>query len=189
MKKGDAVKIDIGEYSGLRVVCGKTGLKSFVYRYRSPIDNSLKKITLGRYPDMSLAEARIELQRLKLLRSQGICPATEKKAEKNVLKNKKEKQLEADKVLTVKDVVDLYLTEVIEDKVIIDPSSGVKKNVPGARNLKGQLEARRTLYADVVAVLGHRQAESVVRKDGDFVVLLYPFHDVQVRTVDEIPHP
>ncbi len=47
MKIGDPDKSDIGEYSGLRVTCGKTGLKSFVYRYRSPIDNSLKKITLG----------------------------------------------------------------------------------------------------------------------------------------------
>ncbi|MFW2761332.1 Arm DNA-binding domain-containing protein, partial [Acinetobacter baumannii] len=75
MKIGDPDKSDIGEYSGLRVTCGKTGLKSFVYRYRSPIDNSLKKITLGNYPHMSLAEARIELQRLKLLRSQGVCPA------------------------------------------------------------------------------------------------------------------
>lgn len=26
-------------------------------------------------------------------------------------------------------------------------------------------------------------------KIGDFVVLLYPIQDVQVRTVDEIPHP
>lgn len=43
MKAGDADKVDIGEYNGLRVVCGKTGVKSFVYRYRSPIDNSLKK--------------------------------------------------------------------------------------------------------------------------------------------------
>ncbi|MBJ9947601.1 site-specific integrase [Acinetobacter bereziniae] len=165
MKTGDAVKSDIGEYSGLRVVCGKTGLKSFVYRYRSPIDNSLKKITLGNYPIMSLAEARIELQRLKLLRSQGVCPVTERKAGKLVIKNKKEKLSETDKILTVKDVVDLYLTEVIEDKVIIDSRSGIKKNIQGSRNLKGQLEARRTLYADVVAVLGHLQAESVVRKD------------------------
>lgn len=165
MKTGDAVKSDIGEYSGLRVVCGKTGLKSFVYRYRSPIDNSLKKITLGNYPNMSLAEARIALQRLKLLRSQGVCPVTEKKAEKLVIKNKKENLSETNKIVTVKDVVDLYLTEVIEDKVIIDPRSGIKKNIQGARNLKGQLEARRTLYTDVVAVLGHRQAESVVRKD------------------------
>ena len=46
MKIGDSDKSDIGEYTGLRVTCGKTGLKSFVYRYRSPLDNSLKKITL-----------------------------------------------------------------------------------------------------------------------------------------------
>lgn len=71
MKIGDADQSDISEYIGLCVVCGKTGLKSFVYRYRSPLDNSLKKITLGNYPSMSLAEARLELQKLKILRSQG----------------------------------------------------------------------------------------------------------------------
>ncbi|WP_026470180.1 Arm DNA-binding domain-containing protein [Alkanindiges illinoisensis] len=43
MKAGDTDKSDIGEYIGLRVMCSKAGAKSFVYRYRSPIDNSLKK--------------------------------------------------------------------------------------------------------------------------------------------------
>lgn len=52
MKVGDADKSDIGENSGLHVTCGKTGLKSFIYRYRSPINNALKKITLGHYPQM-----------------------------------------------------------------------------------------------------------------------------------------
>ena len=79
MKAGDKDKTDIGEYSGLRVTCGKTGIKSFVYRYRSPIDNSLKKITLGNFPVMSLAEARLELQKLKLLRAKGVCPITQRK--------------------------------------------------------------------------------------------------------------
>lgn len=46
MKIGNLDKRDIGEYTGLSVTCGKTGLRSFVYRYRSPLDNSLKKITL-----------------------------------------------------------------------------------------------------------------------------------------------
>ncbi len=69
---------------------------------------------------------------------------------KLVIKNKKEKLSETNKILTVKDVVDLYLT-----KVIIDSRSGVKKNIQGARKLKGKLEARWTLYADVIAVLGH----------------------------------
>lgn len=161
MKSGDSDKVDIGEYSGLRVTCGKTGLKSFVYRYRSPLNNSLKKITLGNFPNMSLAEARIELQRLKLLRSQGICPATEKKIEKQ----KQISALPSIKQLTVKDVVDLYLTEVIEDKVVVDKRTGNKKTINGSRSLKGQAEARRTLYADVVAVLGCRIAENVVRKE------------------------
>lgn len=161
MKASDSDKVDIGEYSGLRVTCGKTGLKSFVYRYRSPIDNSLKKITLGNYPTMSLAEARIELQRLKLLRLQGVCPATEKKAEKQ----KQMAPQSPTKQLTVKDVVDLYLTEVIEDKVVVDKRTGNKKTINGSRSLKGQAEARRTLYADVVAALGNRMADSVVRKE------------------------
>ena len=54
MKAGDKDKTDVGEYSGLRVSCGKTGVKSFKYRYRSPIDNSLKTITLGHYPWLRL---------------------------------------------------------------------------------------------------------------------------------------
>ncbi|UOB53394.1 tyrosine-type recombinase/integrase [Acinetobacter junii] len=165
MKIGDPDKSDIGEYLGLRVVCGKTGLKSFVYRYRSPIDNSLKKITLGNYPNMSLAEARIELQRLKLLRSQGVCPASEKKEEKLEIKKNKQNIELAPKILTLKEVVDLYLTEVIDDRVIVDQRTGVKKIIRGTRNSKGQHETRRTLYVDAVRVFGDRQADSIVRKD------------------------
>lgn len=166
MKIGDSDKSDIGEYSGLRVTCGKTGLKSFVYRYRSPLDNSLKKITLGSYPHMSLAEARIELQRLKLLRSQGVCPATQRKEEKLASKkNKEDSTAVIIKALTLKDVIDLYLTEVIEDRVIIDQRTGAKKIIQGSRTLKGQQEARRTLYVDAVAKLGDRPAEGLVRKD------------------------
>nr|WP_228262355.1 Arm DNA-binding domain-containing protein [Acinetobacter haemolyticus] len=148
MKPEDADKSDIGEYTGLRVICGKTGLKSFIYRYRSPIDNSLKKITLGNYPHTSLAEARIELQRLKLLRSQGICPASERKEEKLIVRQKKQESVSDIKKMSLKDVVDLYLTEVIEDQVIVDQRTGVKKIVDGSRNLKGQQETRRTLYVD-----------------------------------------
>ncbi|HGU9764597.1 TPA: tyrosine-type recombinase/integrase [Acinetobacter baumannii] len=166
MKIGDPDKSDIGEYSGLRVTCGKTGLKSFVYRYRSPIDNSLKKITLGNYPHMSLAEARIELQRLKLLRSQGVCPATQRKEEKLTLKkNKEDSTAITIKTLTLKDVIDLYLNEVIEDRVITDQRTGTKKIIQGSRTLKGQQEARRTLYVDAVAKLGDRPADGLIRKD------------------------
>ena len=113
MKVGDKDKIDVGEYSGLRVGCGKTGVKSFKYRYRSPIDNSLKTITIGHYPALSLAEARVELQKLKLLRAQGVCPITQRK---NSKVEEKIRQVVAADVLSVKNVVDLYLENVIEDK-------------------------------------------------------------------------
>jgi integrase len=57
------------------------------------------------------------------------------------------------------------LTEVIEDRVIVDQRSGLKKIIRGSRNSKGQHETRRTLYVDVVKILGDRQADSIVRKD------------------------
>ncbi|MBE9526063.1 MAG: DUF4102 domain-containing protein [Proteobacteria bacterium] len=41
--------VDIGENSGLRVICGTKGIKTFFYRYRSPINNKLKQLTLGIY--------------------------------------------------------------------------------------------------------------------------------------------
>lgn len=165
MKAGDADKSDIGEYIGLRVTCSKAGTKSFVYRYRSPIDNSLKKITLGAFPVMSLAEARVELMRLKLLRAKGGCPATQLKQEKALDKQRKELPTQVKDELTVKDVVDLYLTNVIEDRIVIDSRTGAKKTVKGARAAKGQHEARRTLYMDVIPVLGQKIAVEVTRKN------------------------
>ena len=40
--KPNKTLVDIGENSGLRVICGTKGIKTFFYRYRSPIDNKLK---------------------------------------------------------------------------------------------------------------------------------------------------
>lgn len=162
MKVGDKDKTDVGEYSGLRVSCGKTGVKSFKYRYRSPVDNSLKTITLGHYPALSLAVARVELQKLKLLRAQGICPITQRKNSK--IENKI-RQTAALELLSVKNVVDLYLENVIEDKHIVDEQSKKKKIIKGSRAIKGQIEARRTLYIDVVGSIGDKAAVEITRKD------------------------
>ena len=165
MKVGDADKSDIGENSGLRVTCGKTGLKSFIYRYRSPINNALKKITLGHYPQMSLAEARVELQRLKVLRASGICPATQNKEKKALYKQEQSKALSQEAIFTVKDVIDCYLSEVIEDRTITDQKTGKTKTQKGVRAAKGQIETRRTLYSDAVKTLGNLPADQITRKD------------------------
>jgi integrase len=147
---------DTEENEGLRVSCGKTGTKTFFYRYKSPITNKLCQIKIGRFPSLSLAEARVKLQELKVVRRGDRCPATERK------KAKKEQTLIEQKLssrMTVTDVIELYLTQYIEDRIINDRLKA------GARKKKGQNETRRTLYGDAVKMLGDRYAEEITRKD------------------------
>ena len=163
--KPETFLVDIGENEGLRVNKGKTGLTSFSYRFRSPIDNSLKKVKIGTYPDMSLAEARVELQNMKIKRRAGIFPSQELKDQKEQKKIEQVKIYETNTQFTVKELIDLYLTNVIKDRYVLDSKTGNKKLIPGARKRKGQDEARRTLYGDAVRVLGHITADQVTRKD------------------------
>lgn len=165
--KNESFKADIGENEGLRVYKGKTGLTSFIYRYRSPIDNSLKKMKIGTFPEMSLAEARIELQKLKTQRRNGICPSTNVKQLKIEVQNRIQVEKERVEIqkFTVKDLIELYLTNVIEDRFVEDARTGSNKIIKGSRKPKGQDETRRTLYGDAVKVLGHLPAENITRKD------------------------
>jgi len=156
MKPYDKDLADIGENRGLRVTCANAGTKSFFYRYTSPITGKLTQIQIGRFPLISLAEARVELLKLKDIRRAGRCPAQELKQKKL---EEKEQKKQASLKMTVKNVVDLYLKQYIEDRFVDG------KKIAGARVKKGQSETRRTLYGDVVLVLGDRIADEVTRKD------------------------
>ncbi|WNP35509.1 tyrosine-type recombinase/integrase [Enterobacter kobei] len=158
MKPRDKDKADIGENRGLRVSCGATGVKSFFYRYTSPVTGKLAQVKIGNFPQTSLAAARLKLNELKLIRQEGRCPASELKQEKQL------RAIEAEQAkvpeLTVQGLVELYLTERIEDRKTKDG-----KIIPGARKKKGQDEVRRTLYADAVDKLGDRNAAEITRND------------------------
>lgn len=154
LKPGDKPLVDVGENRGLRVICGKGGTKTFIYRYKSPISGKLAQIKLGNVPELSLAEARLKLQEYKSIRRQGRCPAAELKGEKQEAKS-----MLSTKNFTVQDLIELYLTQYIEDRVV----NG--KKIPGARKKKGQDEVRRMLYGDVVRVLAKTPAVDVKRKD------------------------
>ena len=158
MKPTDKNKADTGENRGLRVSCGASGIKTFFYRYTSPVTNKLSQVKIGSFPQTSLAMARMKLQELKLIRSEGRCPTSELKDEKQRLLVESQKPKAA--VLTVEGLVELYLTERIEDHKGIDG-----KIIPGARKKKGQKEVRRTLENDAVAKLGGRVAAEITRKD------------------------
>ncbi|MCK9503290.1 MAG: tyrosine-type recombinase/integrase [Porticoccaceae bacterium] len=167
MKPGDKVKVDVGENSGLRVSCGKGGAKSFVYRYKSPETGKLTQVKIGRYPQVTLAEARVELQRLKGLRGQGVCPRAEQQRIADRLRQEKAKDENISKIqkFTVKDLIEAYLSGFIEDRIVEDArGTGQVRRVPGARKRKGQEETRRTLYGDAVRVLGNIPAALVTRK-------------------------
>ena len=158
MKPGDKDKADIGENRGLRVSCGATGVKSFFYRYTSPVTGKLAQVKIGNFPQTSLAAARLKLNELKLLRQEGRCPASELKQEKQL------RAIEAEQAkipeLTIQGLVELYLTERIEDR-----KTKEGKVIPGARKPKGQAEVRRTLYGDAVKSLGTRNAAEITRQD------------------------
>lgn len=158
MKPRDKNKADTGENRGLRVTCGASGIKTFFYRYTSPVTNKLSQVKIGSFPQTSLAMARIKLQELKQIRNEGRCPASEQKDEKQRLLEESQKPKAA--VLTVETVVELYLTERIEDRKTKDG-----RIIPGARKPKGQAEIRRTLYGDAVKTLGTRNAAGVTRLD------------------------
>nr|WP_236127749.1 integrase arm-type DNA-binding domain-containing protein [Cedecea colo] len=57
-------------------------IKTFFYRYTSPVSNKLSQVKIGSFPQTSLAMARMKLQVLKLIRSEGRCPASGLKDEK-----------------------------------------------------------------------------------------------------------
>jgi len=155
MRPGDKDISDAGENRGLRLSCGNAGTKSFFYRYTSPISGKLTQIKIGNYPSISLAEARVELRNFKITRKDGRCPAHEQKLYKQEKKNLDN----SSSGMTVKGVVDLYLKQYIEDRLINE------KLIKGARKSKGQAEVRRTLYADAVRVMGNKIASDVTRKD------------------------
>lgn len=158
MKPGDKDKADTGENRGLRLTCGATGIKTFFYRYTSPLTHKLTQVKIGHFPNISLAQARAELQALKQVKNEDRCPAAERKVEKQ---QKQQAELAAQKaVFTVRDLVELYLTQRIEDRKGKDG-----RIIKGARKSRSQYPCRCMLVSNVVDKVGDRAAQDVTRKD------------------------
>ncbi len=75
-------------------------MKTFFYRYTSPITLKLVQVKVGNFPEVSLAEARLKLQELKQIRRQGRCPRTEAKEQRE-----HEQERVAEKLFTVEGLV------------------------------------------------------------------------------------
>lgn len=186
MRPKNKERSDTGENTGLRVFCRATGIKTFFYRYSSPVTHKLVQLKIGNFPQTSLSEARVKLQELKQLRQLGRCPVTELKEEKQY---KKQEQRQPQKTqLTVKELVELYLVDHIEDRKGKDG-----KIISGSRKKKGQKEVRRMLEADAVRVLGELMAHEVATTERFLIrfMLLYSIklEKVMLKTIRGVNLP
>lgn len=125
---------------GFGVVIAPSGAKSFFLSYTSPEDGKRKQVALGRFPDVSLRDARLKASEVRALVDQGKDPAVEKKQgiEKRI----------ADRELgTLGDLMSLYAEDLELD---------------GKRTAK---EVRRITGRDIPAKLLARPAHLITRDD------------------------
>ena len=70
--------LTLPDFPGLRLLATKSG-KTWTYRYRGP-DERLKQVAIGRWPELTLADAIAKWHELRALRGQGVDPVARKKA-------------------------------------------------------------------------------------------------------------
>jgi integrase len=87
---------------GLELRVTSTGAKSFAFQYRSKRDSKVVRLTLGSYPDLSLADARIKAEQHRHLIAQDGDPRDEKQAAVTTAKAQAK---------TFEDVAQLYMEQ------------------------------------------------------------------------------
>ncbi|MGR5326004.1 Arm DNA-binding domain-containing protein [Vibrio sp. DNB22_17_1] len=70
---------------GLKVLIGKTGNRRYLLRYVSPLSRRKSSISLGRFPDLSVEEARKKARKLKVQIADGIDPKIERDSRSTVV--------------------------------------------------------------------------------------------------------
>ena len=118
---------------------GAAGSGSFVLRYR--FGGVQRKLHIGPYPGLTLADARKQGERARAVLADGRDPAAEKQAAKGTLK--------AGRELAVARVTDRFIAEYIEVKA----------------GPKSAYEMTRLLRHDVVPAWGSRQIASITESD------------------------
>lgn len=78
LKSDPAKDIELYDGDGLVLRVRKNGTKEWLFKYKSPISNKRAKMTIGKYPAMSLKDARKEILSLSEQLSDGNDPKIEK---------------------------------------------------------------------------------------------------------------
>lgn len=98
--------ITSSDFPGLRIVAGADGLRTWTYRYRSPVDGKLRQVKIGNWPEKSLHIAIAEWDAMKKRRDAGDDPALQSRLERAQRRAESKVALEKIKLstYTVRDV-------------------------------------------------------------------------------------
>jgi integrase len=144
-------------YPGLRLRRVSGDSRTWTYRYRSPKDDKLRQVRLGRWPAVSWEKAVVRWDELRQARDNGTDPQLERRARRaetraKLVAESAEKKLKA---ITVEKVVRKFLAEHVEQACKTD---------------KAKYEALRIFEGRVLPKLGDKPAVAIDRADAaDFL--------------------
>jgi integrase len=133
------------EHPGLRL-SATASRRSWIYRYKSPVDSGMRQVKLGEWPAMSYPQAALEWEKKRNERTAGVDPQLQKKTARRHARAAAE--AEQAKPYSVADLVQDYL-------------SG---HIDLARKPKGRAEVRRVLEANTVKI-AERPAALLLRSE------------------------
>ena len=145
------------EFPGLRLEAS-AHFRTWIYRYKSPVDGRMRQTKIGRWPAMSLHAAVAEWEKLRLAREDGDDPALETKQRRESLRQ--ERALEAAEQAST-----AYTTARLCD----DYYEG---HVRLSRAKKGADEVRR-MFATMLGAVGPIPAAEVTRTQAFTLIQSY----------------
>lgn len=140
--------LTIAEAPGLRLEATNT-TRTWVYRYKSPVDSRMRQVKLGSWPAMPYQAAWVEWEKLRQVRESGGDPSIQKKAAKDA-------ELAKVKAVQVANRLKRYTVQ----RACDDHVEALKRT----RQEKGWKEVQR-MYATMLRDLPARAAASIDRRD------------------------
>ncbi|MFN4115855.1 MAG: integrase arm-type DNA-binding domain-containing protein [Inhella sp.] len=101
--------LTVDDAPGLRLVCTAAG-RSWIYRYKSPVDGRMRQVKLGTWPALSAAAAGAGWEAARNERSSGVDPAKQRRAAR------KAEKVQAVGFETVGDLLDAYVDKALKER-------------------------------------------------------------------------